>query len=285
MNGIIIINKPQGFTSQDVVSKVKKILNIKKAGHTGTLDPLATGVLPIMLGNYTKLSKYLIEHDKTYMATVKLGQKTDTGDSEGNIIEEKEVFENLDKTKIEEVLKTFLGKQKQTPPMYSAIKINGKKLYEYAREGKTVEVPSREIEIYSIKLINIDNESNEIQFEVSCSKGTYIRVLCEDIAERIGTVGYMKNLNRIRVDKFFIEDTYTFEELEKQEFKLLSMEEIFNDLPRIDLNNRKKELFLNGVMLAYDFPNGLYNIYNDNKYIGIGTVKEKILKRDIVVEE
>ena len=153
MQGILIINKPKGFTSQDVVSKVKKILNIKKAGHTGTLDPLATGVLPVLLGNYTKLSKYLIEHDKTYIAKVKLGQKSDTGDSEGNIIETQDVdLKNISEENVNNALKSFLGKQKQIPPMYSAIKVDGKKLYEYAREGKKVEVEPRDIEIYDIKL-------------------------------------------------------------------------------------------------------------------------------------
>ena len=153
MQGIIIINKPEGFTSQDVVSKVKRILNVKKAGHTGTLDPLATGVLPVLIGNYTKLSKYLIEHDKTYIAKIELGKRTDTGDREGKIIEEKEVLA-FEKEKIERILKSFLGKQKQIPPQYSAIKIEGKKLYEYAREGKKIEIPPRDIEIYSIDLIN-----------------------------------------------------------------------------------------------------------------------------------
>ena len=136
MQGILIISKPQGYTSQDVVSKVKKILNIKKSGHTGTLDPLATGVLPIMLGDYTKLSKYLIEHDKTYIARIKLGEKKDTGDEEGKVTETKEVLrESLEKENVEKVLQSFLGKQKQNPPSYSPIKIFGKKLYEYAREG------------------------------------------------------------------------------------------------------------------------------------------------------
>ena len=207
MQGILIINKPQGYTSQDVVSKVKKILNIKKAGHTGTLDPLATGVLPIMLGNYTKLSKYLIEHDKIYLAKIKLGEKKDTGDEEGKTIEEKEVLENnLNKENVEEILKKFSGRQKQIPPIYSPIKVNGKKLYEYAREGKKVEIPEREIEIYSIKLKNINLEEKEIEFEVNCSKGTYIRVLCEDIANKLDTVGYMSNLERIKVDDFDIRD-------------------------------------------------------------------------------
>ena len=285
MNGVLIVNKPKEFTSQDVVSKVKKILNEKKAGHTGTLDPLATGVLPVMIGNATKLSKYLIEHDKTYVATLKLGEKRDTGDSEGNVVEEKAVSQDLSRNKIEEVLVSFLGKQKQKPPMYSAIKVNGKKLYEYAREGKNIEIPDRDIEIYSINLRDISNIENEIIFEVSCSKGTYIRVLCENIAEKLETVGYMKDLQRTRVDKFYLETAYTFEDLENGNYKLISMEEIFKNLTRIDINNRKKELFLNGVMLTFDMPDGLYNIYNNNEYVGTGVIKDKLLKRDIINEE
>ena len=158
MEGIIIINKPKGFTSQDVVSKTKKILNIKKAGHTGTLDPMATGVLPVLIGNYTKLSKYLIEHDKTYVAKVKLGTKTTTGDREGDIIESKKVnLDYLSSENVKKILNSFIGKQMQVPPMYSSIKINGKKLYEYAREGKSVKVNPRQIEIYKINLLKIDN--------------------------------------------------------------------------------------------------------------------------------
>ena len=291
MEGILIINKPKGYTSQDVVSKVKKILNVKKAGHTGTLDPLATGVLPIMIGNYTKLSKYLIEHDKTYLARIKLGEKRDTGDEEGKIIETREVLQdNLDKEKIENVLKSFCGRQKQIPPMYSAIKVNGKKLYEYAREGKKVEIPEREIEIYNIKLKNINSEKKEIEFEVNCSKGTYIRVLCENIAECLDTIGYMSFLKRIRVDKFVINKAITLEELEKNsdnkvflEENLINMDEIFKELPYIVLNNRKKELFLNGVMLTFEKKDGLYNIYNNEIYLGTGIIKKNLLKRDVII--
>ena len=290
MQGILIINKPQGFTSQDVVSKTKKILNIKKAGHTGTLDPMATGVLPVLLGNYTKLSKYLIEHDKTYIATLKLGQKTDTGDIEGNIIQSDLVKkENLNIDNVKKVLESFLGKQKQIPPMYSAIKVNGKKLYEYAREGKSIEVLPRDIEIYNIDLLNIDNL--EITFEVSCSKGTYIRVLCEDIATRRDTIGTMSVLKRTIVDKFNIENAITFEELElnlnNSEFfknNLFKMEDLFKDIPKIVLNKRKKELFLNGVMLTFELTDGLYNIYDtEENYIGTGIIKQNLLKRDVIL--
>ena len=188
MDGIILINKEKNCTSHDVVYKVKKILK-EKVGHTGTLDPNATGVLPILVGKGTKLSKYLINHDKIYVVTLKLGEKRDTQDSEGKIIEEKEVPDGvLKKETISNILKKFLGKLNQIPPMFSAIKVNGKKLYEYARRGEYVEIKPREIEIYNINLNKIDEKNKEIIFEVNCSKGTYIRSLCENIAKEIGTV-------------------------------------------------------------------------------------------------
>lgn len=183
MDGVLIVNKPKGYTSHDVVNVLRKVLNTKKIGHTGTLDPNATGVLPILVGTATKISKYLIEHDKAYIATIKLGEKTDTGDIEGNIIEHDFSFQNISSKQVEKILKTFIGKQKQIPPVYSAIKINGKKAYEYARQGQAVELEARDIEIYNIELIKVGNK--EIIFEVSCSKGTYIRTLCENIAQRL----------------------------------------------------------------------------------------------------
>lgn len=291
MNRIFILNKPIGFTSQDTVSKLKKILNEKKAGHTGTLDPMATGVLPILVGDTTKLSKYLVEHKKTYIATIELGQATDTGDSEGKIIREKEILkESLEEKNIKEVLKSFLGIQKQTPPIYSAIKIKGKKLYEYARAGEKVEIPEREIEIYNINFI--EKKLNNISFEVECSKGTYIRTLCEDIAKKLGTIGYMKSLKRIKVDKFEIEKAITFEKLEENKENIewlknnsYSMEDILSNLPKIQLKKRKIELFLNGVMLDCEKENGVYNIYCEGQYIGTGIVKENLLKRDIIIQK
>lgn len=287
MNGIIVINKPKGYTSHDVVAKVKKILNVKKVGHTGTLDPNATGVLPLLLNDGTKLSKYLIEHDKEYEVTLKLGIKTDTADSEGNIIEEKEVgsLEN-----IEEILKTFIGKQEQIPPMYSAIKVNGKKLYEYARAGQEVEIKPREIEIYNIELLEINKIENELKFKVACSKGTYIRSLCEDIAQKLKTVGYMKELNRTKVGKFRIYEAITLEQLEenKNSIKFLkehiiTMKELFESYEKIELNDRELEKFLNGVKIYTKKEDGLYNIYNKENYIGLAIVKEKCAKRDLIV--
>ena len=209
MNGILIVNKSKGYTSHDIVAKVKKITG-EKVGHTGTLDPLATGVLPLLIGKGTLCSKYLMNHNKTYKVLLKLGIKKSTGDEEGDIIQEESVNEEfLDEEKVKTVLESFLGEQEQIPPIYSAIKVNGKKLYEYARKGQNVKIEPRRITIYDIKLLKVDKAISEIQFEVSCSKGTYIRSLCEDIAKKIGTVGYMKELQRTKVGNFVIEEAVT----------------------------------------------------------------------------
>lgn len=281
MDGILIINKPKGYTSHDVVNVIRKKLNIKKVGHTGTLDPNATGVLPILVGQATKVSKYLIEHDKTYVAKLKLGEKTNTGDVEGEIVEKKDVPTNLHEEYVLEVLKKFTGKQKQTPPVYSAIKVNGKKAYEYARENKEIKLEAREIEIYKLDLIQF--KENEITFEVECSKGTYIRTLCEDIAGKLGTVGFMKELERKKVNIFTIENAINLDDISEK--NLISLEKIFEDRERIFLNKRKLELFLNGVKLQFNLKDELYRIYSENNFIGLGIVKDGILKRDVIIEK
>ena len=288
MDGILVINKSKGLTSNDIVKKVKKILNTK-VGHTGTLDPNATGVLPLLLGNATKISKYLINHDKEYEAVIKLGAKTTTADVEGKIIEEKEVNkEKLKKESIEEVLKSFIGKQQQTPPIYSAIKVNGKKLYEYARQGKEVEIKARNIEIYDLKLLKIDSKNDELTINVKCSKGTYIRSLCEDIAVKLETLGYMKELNRIQVGEFNIKDSVTIEEfkanIENKDYSnIIGIEKIFKEIPEITIKQREYEKYLNGVKIDTDNMDGIYRIYLDNKFSGLGIVENKKLKRDLVI--
>lgn len=326
MDGIILINKPKNNTSHDIVRKVKKLLN-QKVGHTGTLDPNATGVLPLLIGKGTELSKYLINHDKIYEAILQLGEKRDTADVEGNVVEEKDVSEScLDKTNIENIFKSFIGIQEQIPPIYSAIKVNGKKLYEYARKGENIEVQPRKIEIYSMELIDVDKTNKQIHFRVKCSKGTYIRTLCEDIAYKLQTVGYMKELKRTQVGEFKIEDAITIEQLEdiikyrlkkeeikdniennleekfedgtknelKEKFKnrfnnnsknnsLISIEEYFNNKKNINLDERKLNLFLNGVKLTFNLNNDIYKIYNNNKFIGTGVISNNLLKRDIVI--
>ncbi len=292
LNGIIVINKPKNYTSHDVVAKVKKLLNIKKVGHTGTLDPNATGVLPLLLNSGTKLSKYLIEHDKEYEVTLKLGIRTDTLDGEGKVLEKKEVDRKmLENTKqIEKVLNSFTGKQTQVPPMYSAIKVKGKKLYEYARRGENVEVQPRQIEIYNIELQKVDIKKQKIEFKVQCSKGTYIRTLCEDIAIKLGTIGYMKELNRTKVGKFGLEEAITIEKLEEyienkkyEDLNIITMEELLKEKEKIVLNEKNLEMFLNGVKIKIENKTGIYRIYNENKqFIGTGIVQENKLKRDVI---
>ena len=288
MNGIIIINKEKNWTSNDIVQKLKGIFH-EKVGHTGTLDPLATGVLPILVGKGTFLSKYLVKHDKEYIVTVKLGEKTSTGDMEGNIIEKKDVKEKmLLEENLKQTLKSFEGKSKQVPPMYSAIKINGKKLYEYARKGQKVEVKPKEIEIYSIELISISKENKEFIYKVKCSKGTYIRTLSEDIATKLGTVGFMKELKRIKVGDFSIEQAVKISDIENNnkiiDKSFITIEEFFNNNEKIELDNNQLKKFLNGVKLYFQKEDGIYKIYDkSSQFIGIGELKEKKLKRDIVI--
>lgn len=283
MDGIIVINKEKEYTSHDVVAKLKKKLNISKVGHTGTLDSNATGVLPILIGKGTKFSKYLINHDKIYEVQLELGKKTDTADVEGKIIEEKKVDEKYIKENLLQVLASYVGKQEQIPPMYSAIKKNGKKLYEYARAGEKVELEARKIEIYKIDLNKYDK--NIISFIVSCSKGTYIRSLCEDIAEKLNTVGYMKNLKRLQVGEFNIKDAVYIDDinLENVDEHLITLEELLKRTESISLKEKKLKLFLNGVQLTCNNNDGLYKIYVANKFIGTGTIKKGLLKRDIIL--
>ena len=295
MDGIMLINKQKNCTSHDVVNKIKHMFN-EKVGHTGTLDPNATGLLPILIGQGTKLSYYLINHDKEYEVTLQLGIKTDTADDEGKVVEEQNVDKAiLEESNVETILKSFIGKQLQTPPMYSAIKLNGKKLYEYARKNIQVDVKPREIEVYDISRTSVDRAKFQIQFTVKCSKGTYIRSLCEDIAKKMGTIGYMKELNRTKVGIFDIENSITIEELEENKDNetylkkhIFSIEDLFIELygdeNKVMLSERKIELFLNGVKLTQALTDGLYRVYDEKgTFIGIGSVKDRLLKREIVV--
>ena len=284
------MNKPKGCTSHDIVYKIKKITK-EKVGHTGTLDPMAQGVLPILIGKATQCSKYLINHNKTYNVELKLGIKTDTADIEGKIIKQEDVEEEfLEEDNIKKALESMKGKQEQIPPKYSAIKVNGKKLYEYARKGQEVEIEPRKIEIYSIELLKINKEDKTIEFNVSCSKGTYIRSLCEDVAKKIGTIGYMSKLIRLEVGEFSIENSITVEEIEnsnnpenKIKENLITIEQKFNKSKDIALNKKQLEQFLNGVKILQAKEDGLYKIYNENKFIGLGILKDNKLKRDIII--
>ena len=285
MDGIILIDKPKDYTSHDVVAVIKRISK-EKVGHTGTLDPNATGVLPLLIGKATGVSKYLINHDKTYIATLKLGIKTDTADGEGKVLKEKEV-PNLEVGDIQKALNKLIGKQEQVPPMYSAIKVNGKKLYEYARQGKEVEVQARTIEIYDTKLIEFNKEEAEVAFEVSCSKGTYIRTVCEKVADNLNTIGFMKELRRIRVGEFDIQNTVNIEDIKNNqellEKNIITIEKFFESKEQIELNDKELELFLNGVKLSKHKENSIYRVYNKNIFIGLGVVEDNKMKRDIII--
>ena len=278
-SGVLIIDKPEGITSHDVVAKVRKALHTKKVGHTGTLDPLATGVLVVCVEKATKLVQYLTCENKTYEVQMKLGIKSDTGDITGNVIETddniSEKLNALNLEKIHEILNTFLGAQKQVPPMYSAIKVNGKKLYEYAREGVEIEREERDIEIHSIE--NVSFENDILKYTVSCSKGTYVRSLCEDIAKKLGTCGTMTALRRTVTGEFEIKDSIQIEEISEE--KIISMEKLFDK--KIDVSNNMKKL-INGEEIKVDLEDGLYNLYSD-EYVGIGKVTSKKLKREIIL--
>ena len=246
MDGILNVYKPREWTSHDIVAKIKKITG-EKVGHTGTLDPLAQGVLPVLIGKGTLCSKYLVNHNKKYRVELKLGKWTDTLDAEGEVIEEKEVpeelLEKLNIENIRKILKKFEGQIEQIPPMYSAIKVKGKKLYEYARKGQNVEIPTRKIMIYSIDLVDILKSENVIVFDVFCGKGTYIRTLCEDIAKSFGTIGFMQNLLRTQVGEFRLEDSISLlmkdeKDLEVIRKNIISIEKIFSQYPKIKIEQQ-----------------------------------------------
>lgn len=271
MNGILLINKPIDFTSRDVVNKLSGILHTKKIGHTGTLDPIATGVLVICVGNTTKLCELLTSEYKEYIATIKLGIKTDTLDITGNVIEEKEF--NVTENQIKEALNSFLGNSIQTTPIYSAVKVNGKKLYEYAREGKKVDLPKREINITNIELLSYHND--EISFKATVSKGTYIRALIDDICTKLNTVGTMSSLIRTKQGKFNLEDTYTLSDIESSNYKIISIEEALTELETIEIDDNLYNKVKNGSIINKNFNNDIACLKYQNKIVAIYKTYDK----------
>lgn len=271
MNGIILINKPKGFTSRDVVNKLGGILHTKKLGHTGTLDPIATGVLVVCIGNATKLCEVLTSEYKEYVGTIQLGVRTDTLDVTGNVVEKKDYDVNEDM--IREVLHGFLGKSIQTTPIYSAVKVNGKKLYEYAREGKTVELPKREIDIQDIEFISY--EKDKIVFRAVVSKGTYIRALIDDICVQLGTVGTMCDLVRTKQGKFAINESYSLEEVESGNYKILSIEEVLSDIETLYIDEKCYEKVKNGSIIKRVFNGNMAVFKYQNKVVAIYKVYDK----------
>ena len=252
MQGAIIVNKAPNMTSRDVINILNKKFNTKSIGHTGTLDPIAEGVLVCLIGKYTKLTDILINHDKEYIASFKLGILTDTLDITGKILKEEKV--NLTKEEIQKTILSFKGTYNQEVPIYSAVKINGKKLYEYARNNEEITLPKREVNIYDIELLNIDNECLTIKTKVS--KGTYIRSLIRDIGLKLNTNATMTKLIRTKLDKFTIEESYTLEDIQNDNYKILSLEDLI-DLDTININEE----------MLFKIKNGQIIDYQTNKYI------------------
>ncbi|MDU5595684.1 tRNA pseudouridine(55) synthase TruB [Peptoniphilus rhinitidis] len=277
MNGLIIFDKEKGITSHDLVYKVRKKTGIKKVAHAGTLDPMATGVLIIAIGKATKVNEYLLLKDKKYIAKIKLGILTDTFDITGNILEKENV--SVLKKDIEEVLKRFTGKMSQTPPIYSALKVNGKKLYEYAREGKEVKIKNRNIEIFENKLIDF-NGKDEFSIEIEVSKGTYIRSVAYDIGKAVGTYGTITELRRIKSGNFDIENSIKisdFENMSLDELKsnLIPMELALENLKRIEIPKSFKQNFLNGQFYKLQDKCEIenYRVYCEDLFLGIGEIR------------
>lgn len=274
MNGVLNIYKPSGMTSFDVVRRVKKICKIKRVGHTGTLDPLATGVLPICIGNSTKIVDYIMNENKIYIATLKLGVVTDTYDREGKVIEENSV--HVDEPSIIECIKSFKGEMDQVPPMYSALKVNGKRLYELARQGIEVEREKRRINIYSIDILNVDIPF--ITFKVECSKGTYIRSLCYDIGKMLGVGGTMWSLERTKTGAFAIENSVNIEDLNEDNVQnyIIPMDKALFKYDAVNMDKRYEILLLNGATLTNKYAiqgireNTILRVYIENKFIGLG---------------
>lgn len=261
MNGVLLVNKEKGVTSRDVVNEVSRILVTKKIGHTGTLDPMATGVLVLCVGSSLKLVESLMDHDKEYIATILLGIETDTLDITGEV-QRKVVPQNITKERVIEVLKKFQGKIKQEVPKYSAIKVGGKKLYEYARAGIEVSLPVHEVEISQIELVG-DVVNNTFQIHVAVSKGTYIRSLVRDIGYALGTVAVMTDLVRTRVGKFLLEDAFSISDIKAGSYALLDPREVLN-LPIIMVDDFLLKKIKNGCVLPSFFSYDMVFIENSN---------------------
>lgn len=295
MDGVLNVFKEKGMTSHDVVAKVRKIYQTKKVGHAGTLDPEVAGVLPILVGRGTKLNNYL-RGNKIYIGELCLGVSTDTDDFTGKPLQIQPV-PVMNSSDIKKVFFSFVGERLQKPPMYSARKIKGKKLYEYAREGEKLDVPATLIKIHQIEIINIDLDSNKVLFKVECSKGTYIRSLCRDLANELGTVGHMSYLIRMSSgNKCDIANAVPLKFLERMtddelEAALIPSEDALSDYPSINLDSKNRFGLVNGQTKQLDFQetieNTLYRVYADS-FLGLGKVFTKeglqVVKMELLLD-
>ncbi|APM38799.1 tRNA pseudouridine(55) synthase TruB [Clostridium kluyveri] len=279
MDGILNINKPEGMTSFDVVRKVKFMLKNKKIGHTGTLDPIASGVLPVCVGRATKFADYMVQSKKIYLAELRLGITTETYDREGSVVNTKDV--HLKREDIIEEILSFQGEIEQVPPMYSALKVNGKRLYELARKGIEIERKKRKITIYSIDIVKI--ELPYVSFKVTCSKGTYIRSLCNDIGNNLNCGGTMWNLKRMSTGNFDIADSIALEDLDSENILkcIIPIDKALYGYPEVLVEDRYVKKILNGISIKDEsflnktIKDKLYRVYIEgNKFIGIGINKD-----------
>ncbi|MBA0208241.1 tRNA pseudouridine(55) synthase TruB [Pectobacterium sp. CHL-2024] len=301
IHGVLLLDKPQGVSSNDVLQKVKRIFNANRAGHTGALDPLATGMLPICLGEATKFSQYLLDSDKRYRVIARLGQRTDTSDADGNVIEERAI--GFSATDLEQALEGFRGTTQQVPSMYSALKYQGRKLYEYARQGLTVPREAREITVYELQFIRW--EGDELELEIHCSKGTYIRTIIDDLGEKLGCGAHVIYLRRLQVATYPTERMVTLEQLaalseqaQTQEISLsqsldpllMPMESPVIDFPEVNLTPVVAGyLKLGQAVQAANVPsNGMVRITegDEHKFIGMGEIDSdgRVAPRRLVVE-
>lgn len=290
MNGVLLLDKPLGFSSNQALQKVKWLFSAAKAGHTGTLDPLATGLLPICLGEATKFAQYVTDADKTYIATIKLGATTTTGDAEGEVLTTSTI--NVTKIRFIETCQQFIGEISQIPPMYSALKHEGRPLYEYAREGVDI---SRQARLISIKNIILNEFLNNVaQITVTCSKGTYIRTLAEDIGAKLGCGAHLIGLRRTETAGYLLAQAITIAQLEAmsaeaREAKLLPVDSAIGYLPKVTLNVDAAYFLLQGqaVWLAGKIPDGDLRVYDENNtFLGLGFLQEdgKIAPKRLIVK-
>jgi tRNA pseudouridine55 synthase len=273
LDGVLLFDKPLELSSNVAMQKVRWLFGAEKAGHTGTLDPLATGLLPICFGEATKYTIALLDADKGYRATIRLGQKTTTGDAEGEVIETRPVAVN--ETQVLAVLARFLGESQQLPPMHSAIKHLGKPLYEYIRKGETVERELRQIVIHELKLERLQGE--ELEFSVLCSKGTYVRTLAEDISEALGCGGHLIALRRTAIGEFDLSEALTMEQLEsmdegQRDACLMPLDRLVQNLPTLELDNVQATRLARGQRLGLtdSHPDGKRRLYAEGRFIGLG---------------
>ena len=279
MNGFFLVKKEQGYSSNNVVQEIKKKINVKKIGHLGTLDPLATGLLVLAVNRATKFSNYFLESDKSYDVEVVLGSSTDTDDSTGSIISKSDNIP--DKTLVEKELFLFKGESLQTPPFYSALKHKGKPLYKYARQGEYISKPPRKIFIKEIK--NFNFQKNICSFRIDCTKGTYIRSIARDLGERLGCGAHMKKLVRVSQGIFSLSNATSTIDLKKE--NIIKIEDAFTNFNNIKLNNTDIKRFTNGVVISeLEEKDGIYRVFNlNNDFIGIGETKDSFLKHKQLV--